>query len=177
MYGENPGLITICKLVTSSLHTAFSHSSNKKKVRLLSSRGLAVAPTDVAPQFSQAFMTSYIERWLNFISNEGAVCLHTRTEMRDPGVELLFNADSLKQIAEGPRTAPLFHCSTTHLTLILKPSFTHHAPIPRHGCLHRCCRRNAAQLSLQEILLPWMSTRWPCCSSSLVKKSYMTSET
>jgi len=45
--GENPGLITICKLVTSSLNTAFSHSSNKKKVRLLSSRGLA-APTDVA---------------------------------------------------------------------------------------------------------------------------------
>ena len=45
--GENPGLITICKLVTSSLHTAFSHSSNKKKVRLLSNRGLTVAPTDV----------------------------------------------------------------------------------------------------------------------------------
>ena len=35
-FRENPGLITICKLVTSSLHTTFSHSSNKKKVRLLS---------------------------------------------------------------------------------------------------------------------------------------------
>jgi hypothetical protein len=46
--GENPGLITIYKLVTSSLHTAFSHSSNKKKVRLLSNRSLTVAPTDVA---------------------------------------------------------------------------------------------------------------------------------
>jgi hypothetical protein len=46
--GENPGLITICKLVTSSLHTAFSHSSNKKKVRLPSSRGLTVAPIDAA---------------------------------------------------------------------------------------------------------------------------------
>jgi hypothetical protein len=46
--GENPGLITICKLVTSSLHTAFSHSPNKKKVRLLSSRVLTVTPTDIA---------------------------------------------------------------------------------------------------------------------------------
>lgn len=45
--GENPGLITICKLVTSSLHTTFSHSSNKKKVRPLSSKGLTVAPTDI----------------------------------------------------------------------------------------------------------------------------------
>ncbi|SRR6266436_1398841 len=38
--GENPlaGLIAICKLVTSSLHTAFSHSSNKKKVCRPSSR-------------------------------------------------------------------------------------------------------------------------------------------
>jgi len=46
--GENPGLITICKLVTSSLHTAFSRSSNKKKVRFLPSRVLTVATTDVA---------------------------------------------------------------------------------------------------------------------------------
>jgi hypothetical protein len=45
---ENPGLNTICKLVTSSLHTAFSHSSNKKKVCPLSSSVLTVASTDVA---------------------------------------------------------------------------------------------------------------------------------
>ena len=45
--GSGESLITICKLVTSSLHTAFSHSSNKKKVRPLSSRVLTVVPTDV----------------------------------------------------------------------------------------------------------------------------------
>ena len=61
-------------------------------------------------------MTSYIDRWLNFISNEGAVCSHTRAEIRDPGVELLFNTDSVKQIAEGPRTSPLFNALRTHLT-------------------------------------------------------------
>jgi hypothetical protein len=61
-------------------------------------------------------MTSYIDRWLDFISNEGAVCSHIRTEIRDPGVELLFNVDSLKQIAEGPRTSPLFNALRTHLT-------------------------------------------------------------
>lgn len=61
-------------------------------------------------------MTSHIDRWLNFISKEGAVCSHICTEMRDPGVELLFNADSLKQIAEGPRTSPLFEALRTHLT-------------------------------------------------------------
>ena len=52
---ENPGLITICKLVTSSLHTAFSHSSNKKKVRLLSSSVLTVAPTDFAHSLVKPF--------------------------------------------------------------------------------------------------------------------------
>jgi hypothetical protein len=61
-------------------------------------------------------MTSHIDRWLNFISNGGAVCSHTCTEIRDPGVELLFNTDSLKQIAEGPRTSPLFNVLRTHLT-------------------------------------------------------------
>src|SRR6267154_1058623 len=61
-------------------------------------------------------MTSHIDRWLNFISNEGAVCSHIRTEIHDPGVELLFNADSLKQIVEGPRTSPLFNALRTHLT-------------------------------------------------------------
>jgi hypothetical protein len=61
-------------------------------------------------------MTSHIDTWLNFISNEGAVCSHTRTEIRDPGVELLFSTDSLKQIAEGPRTSPLFNSLRTHLT-------------------------------------------------------------
>lgn len=62
-------------------------------------------------------MTNYFDRWLNFISNEGAVCSHARTEIRDPGIELLFNADSLKQIADGPRTSPLFNALRTHLTL------------------------------------------------------------
>jgi len=33
--GENSGLTTICTLVTSSLHNALSHSSNKKKVHLI----------------------------------------------------------------------------------------------------------------------------------------------
>lgn len=61
-------------------------------------------------------MTSHIDGWLNFISNEGAVCSHICAEIRDPGVELLFNADSLKQIAEGPRTSPLFDALRTHLT-------------------------------------------------------------
>lgn len=46
--GENSGLMAICKLVTSSLHTAFSHSSNKKKVCPLSSRVFTVVPTDFA---------------------------------------------------------------------------------------------------------------------------------
>jgi len=32
--GENSGLTTVCTLVTSSLHSVLSHSSNKKKVRL-----------------------------------------------------------------------------------------------------------------------------------------------
>lgn len=61
-------------------------------------------------------MTSHIDRWLNFISNGGVVCSHTCTEIRDPGVELLFNADSLKQMAEGLRTSPLFNALRTHLT-------------------------------------------------------------
>jgi hypothetical protein len=61
-------------------------------------------------------MAGHIDRWLNFISNKGAICSHARTEIRDPGVELLFNADSLKQIAEGPRTSPLFNALRTHLT-------------------------------------------------------------
>ena len=61
-------------------------------------------------------MTSHIDSWLNSISNEGGVCPHTCTEIRDPGVELLFNADSLKQIAEGPRTSSLFNALRTHLT-------------------------------------------------------------
>jgi hypothetical protein len=43
--GENPGLIAICKLVTSSLHTALSHSSNKKKVCHSSSRFLTFMPS------------------------------------------------------------------------------------------------------------------------------------
>jgi hypothetical protein len=60
-------------------------------------------------------MTSHIDKWLNIISNEGAVCSHTRTEIRDSGVELLFNADSLKQMAEGPRTSPLFNALRIHL--------------------------------------------------------------
>lgn len=33
--GEKSGLTTICTLVTSSLHNALSHSSNKKKVHLV----------------------------------------------------------------------------------------------------------------------------------------------
>jgi len=33
--GENSGLTTICTLVTSSLHSTLSHSSNKKKVCLI----------------------------------------------------------------------------------------------------------------------------------------------
>jgi hypothetical protein len=61
-------------------------------------------------------MAGHIDRWLNFISNKGAICSHTHTEIRDPGVELLFNAESLKQIAEGPRTSPLFDALRTHLT-------------------------------------------------------------
>jgi hypothetical protein len=61
-------------------------------------------------------MASHIDIWLNFISDEGTICSHTRTEIRDPGVELLFNADSLKQIAEEPRTSPLFNALRTHLT-------------------------------------------------------------
>ena len=61
-------------------------------------------------------MTSHIGGWLNFISNKGAVRSHTCTEIRDLGVELLFNVDSLKQIAEGPRTSPFFNALRTHLT-------------------------------------------------------------
>lgn len=52
---ENPGLITICKLVTSSLHTAFSHSSNKKKVCLLSTSVLTVAPIDITHSLVKPF--------------------------------------------------------------------------------------------------------------------------
>jgi len=61
-------------------------------------------------------MTSHIGGWLDFISNEGAVYSHTCTEIRDVGVELLFNADSLKQIAESPHSSPLFDALRTHLT-------------------------------------------------------------
>lgn len=61
-------------------------------------------------------MTNHIDTWLNFISNEGAVCSHTRTEICDLGVELLFNTDSLKQMAEGPRNSPLFNALRTHIT-------------------------------------------------------------
>ncbi len=61
-------------------------------------------------------MTSHIDGWLNFISSEAAVCSHKCTEIRDLGVELLFNADSLKQIAEGPRTSPLVNTLRTYST-------------------------------------------------------------
>lgn len=61
-------------------------------------------------------MTSHIDTWLNFISNERAVYSPTRTEICDLGVELLFNTDSLKQIAEGPRNSPLLNALRTHIT-------------------------------------------------------------
>jgi hypothetical protein len=61
-------------------------------------------------------MASHLGAWLNFISNEGAVHSHTHKEICDLGVELLFNADSLKQIAEGPRTSPLFDALRIYVT-------------------------------------------------------------
>jgi hypothetical protein len=61
-------------------------------------------------------MTSYLDAWLNFISNEGPAYLRTRTEISDVGVVLLFNVDSLRQIAEGPRTSPLFDALRTHIS-------------------------------------------------------------
>ncbi|KAI9512665.1 Urb2/Npa2 family-domain-containing protein [Russula earlei] len=94
---ENSGLVAICTLVTSSLRNALSHSSNKKK-------------------FSHAFMTSHINAWLVFISNERAACSPIHKEIRDLGVELLFNADSLRQMAEGPGANPLFDVLGTHIS-------------------------------------------------------------
>ncbi|KAI0252608.1 hypothetical protein BJV78DRAFT_324558 [Lactifluus subvellereus] len=94
---ESTGLIEICMLVTSSLHTALSNSSNKKKL-------------------SQAFMTSHIGVWLSFTSKERATYSAIRTEICDVGVELLFNVDSLKQIAESTRAKPLFEALQTHIS-------------------------------------------------------------
>lgn len=61
-------------------------------------------------------MTKHLEAWLNFVSNESAACSHTHKEIRDLGVELLFNVDNLKQIAEAPRTNPLFDALRIHIS-------------------------------------------------------------
>lgn len=61
-------------------------------------------------------MTSHIDAWLNFISNQRAGCSNTHMEICNLGVKLLFNVDSLKQIAEGPHASPLFDALRTHIT-------------------------------------------------------------
>lgn len=61
-------------------------------------------------------MTKHIEAWLNFVSNESAACSHTHKEISDLGVELLFNADNLKQVAEAPRANPLFDALRFHIS-------------------------------------------------------------
>jgi hypothetical protein len=63
-------------------------------------------------------MTKHIEAWLNFVSNENAACPHPhiRKEISDLGVELLFNVDNLKQIADTPRANPLFDALRIHIS-------------------------------------------------------------
>jgi len=67
-------------------------------------------------QFSQVFMTSHMDAWLNFVSKEKPASSHTYKEICDLGVELLFNADSFKQIAEAPSTSALFDVLRTHIS-------------------------------------------------------------
>jgi len=61
-------------------------------------------------------MTKHIEAWLNFVSNESTACSRTHMEICDLGVELLFNVDNLKQMAEAPHTNPLFDTLRIHLS-------------------------------------------------------------
>ena len=61
-------------------------------------------------------MTKHIEAWLKFISNESAPRSRTHKEICDLGVELLFNVDNLKQIAEAPGTNPLIDALRIHIS-------------------------------------------------------------
>jgi hypothetical protein len=61
-------------------------------------------------------MTKHIDAWLNFVSNERAACSHTYKEICDMGIELLFNVDNLKPIAEAPRTNPLVDALRIHIS-------------------------------------------------------------
>ncbi|KAI0271531.1 Urb2/Npa2 family-domain-containing protein [Gloeopeniophorella convolvens] len=98
-YTASSGLAAITALVTTSLHTALFNSMNKKKL-------------------TQTFTKSHLGTWLHLLSGED-----THTAVIDLGVDLLFNADTLKQIAESPRDSPLFealraHTSTSQLYVL-----------------------------------------------------------
>ncbi|KAI9445447.1 Urb2/Npa2 family-domain-containing protein [Lactarius indigo] len=95
--GEVSGLFEICGLVTSSLRAALSNVMNKKKL-------------------SQAFITSHMGVWLNLTAKGSAALLPVYAEMCDVGFELLFNADSLKQVVDNPRSNPLFDTLRSHIS-------------------------------------------------------------
>jgi len=61
-------------------------------------------------------MTKHIDAWLSFVSNESAASSHPYTEICDMGVELLFNVDNLKHIAETPHANPLFDVLRAHIS-------------------------------------------------------------
>jgi hypothetical protein len=61
-------------------------------------------------------MTNHMGAWLSFISKERDTCQATRTEICDVGIELLFDVDSLKQIAESPRANPFFQALQAHIS-------------------------------------------------------------
>ncbi len=53
--------------------------------------------------------------WLNLPAKGRATLSPVCAEMCDVGFELLFNADSLKQIADDPRSNPLFDTLRSHI--------------------------------------------------------------
>ncbi|KAH9060868.1 Urb2/Npa2 family-domain-containing protein [Lactarius vividus] len=95
--GEVSGLFEIRGLVTSSLRAALSNVPNKRKL-------------------SQAFIASYMGVWLNLSAKGNATLSPLYAEMWDVGFELLFNADSVKQIADGPHSNPLFDALRSHIS-------------------------------------------------------------
>ncbi|KAH9075806.1 Urb2/Npa2 family-domain-containing protein [Lactarius deliciosus] len=95
--GELSGLFQICGLVTPSLRAALSNVLNKKKL-------------------TQAFITGHVGVWLNLAAKGNATLSPLCAEMCDVGFELLFNADSLKQITDDPRSNPIFDTLRSHIS-------------------------------------------------------------
>ncbi|TFY75108.1 hypothetical protein EWM64_g8905, partial [Hericium alpestre] len=88
---RNEGLQNIVHMLTASMRSAFSNSSNKKKLH-------------------QSFIQNHLATWLRSVAplpNEDVATVYA-SDVFDAGVDILFNSDTLKQLAEAPASADLF---------------------------------------------------------------------